>query len=155
MNYESGNVYVYLTFKTPADINEKTGLYDFSVAGKESPFGGIYRIVMCENNFTDGLWKQRLKCLRMPGPQGPEVNKTTQGDAPSVISKDGNSATEFGKTEPPKTSPIQDTNKETTVQTANAGPNNGAATTPSRTVTTSNAAQPVTGFRYYRDLGQN
>jgi hypothetical protein len=155
MNYESGNVYIYLTFKTPADINEKTGLYDFSVAGKESPFGGIYRIVMCENNYTDGLWKQRLKCLRMPGPQGPEVNKTTQGDSPSVISKEGNSATEIGKTEPPKTSPIQDTNKETTVQSANAGPNNGQPATSRRTVTTSNAAQPVTGFRYYRDLGQN
>ena len=158
MNYESGNVYIYLTFKTPADINEKTGLYDFSVAGKESPFGGIYRIVMCENNFTDGLWKQRLKCLRMPGPQGPEVNKTTQGDAPSVISKEGNNATEIDKTEPPKTSPIQDTNKETTVQTANAGPNtdqNSTSPSSARTVTNSNAVQPRTGFRYYRDLGQN
>ena len=158
MNYESGNVYIYLTFRTPADINEKTGLYDFSVAGKESPFGGIYRIVMCENNFTDGLWKQRLKCLRMPGPQGPEVNKTTQGDSPSVISKEGNAATELDKTEPPKTSPIQDTNKESSVQAANAGPNstqNTSTTAKQKTVTTSNAVQPVTGFRYYRDLGQN
>jgi hypothetical protein len=53
MNYESGNVYIYLTFRTPADINEKTGLYDFSVAGKDSPFGGIYRVNMCENSFSD------------------------------------------------------------------------------------------------------
>jgi hypothetical protein len=96
----------------------------------------------------------------MPGPQGPEANKTTQGDSPSVISKEGNSATELDKTEPPKTSPIQDTNKETTVQTANAGPANagsanGTTAATQRTVTTSNAVQPVTGFRYYRDLGQN
>jgi hypothetical protein len=94
----------------------------------------------------------------MPGPQGPEANKTTQGDAPSVISKEGNNATEIDKTEPPKTSPIQDTNKETTVQSANAGPNSGQGNSSNgsrRTITTSNAAQPVTGFRYYRDLGQN
>lgn len=158
MNYESGNVYIYLTFRTPADINDTTGLYDFSVAGKESPFGGIYRVNMCENTFSDGIWKQTLKCLRMPGPQGPEANKTTQGDSPSVISKEGNGATVIDTKEPPKTSPIQDTNKETAVQKANENPsttqNNTTART-GKTVTTSNAAQPVTGFRYYRDLGKN
>jgi hypothetical protein len=158
MNYESGNVYIYLTFRTPADINEKTGLYDFSIAGKESPFGGIYRVNMCENVYSDGIWKQTLKCLRMPGPQGPEANKTTQGDSPSVISKEGNGATVIDNKEPPKTSPIQDTNKETNIQSANASPSttqNTSSPRNTKTVTTSNAVQPVTGFRYYRDLGQN
>lgn len=110
MNYESGNVYVYLTFRTPSDINELTGLYDFSVAGKESPFGGIYRIVMCENTFADGMWKQKLKCIRMPGPQGPEATNKTAGEK-MPISKQGNNAIVVGKPEAPATSPIQDTNK--------------------------------------------
>lgn len=73
MNYESGTVYVYLTFRTPADVNEVTGLYDFSMAAKESPFGGIYRVNLVENIFQDGIWRQKLKLLRMPGPQGPEI----------------------------------------------------------------------------------
>ena len=72
MNYESGNVYVYLTFRTPADVNIVTGLYDFSAGAQESPFGGIYRVLQCENVFSDGTWKQKLKIIRMPGPQGPE-----------------------------------------------------------------------------------
>lgn len=113
MNYESGNIYVYLTFRTPADINEKTGLYDFSVAGKESPFGGIYRVNMCENIFADGLWRQKLKLLRMPGPQGPELTNKIGANVPLPTSRENNSATEVGKQEPPKTSPIQDTNKTT------------------------------------------
>lgn len=113
MNYESGNVYVYLTFRTPADINEKTGLYDFSIAGKESPFGGIYRVNVCENIFADGLWKQRLKLVRMPGPQGPELANKIGANVPLPTSRENNSATEVGKQEPPKTSPIQDTNKTT------------------------------------------
>jgi hypothetical protein len=113
MNYESGNVYVYLTFKTPADINETTGLYDFSVAGKESPFGGIYRVNMCENIFQDGQWKQKLKLLRMPGPQGPELTNKTGANVPLPTSRQNNSATEIDKVETPKTSPIQDTNKVT------------------------------------------
>ena len=113
MNYESGNVYVYLTFRTPADINEKTGLYDFSVAGKESPFGGIYRVNMCENIFQEGVWKQKLKLLRMPGPQGPELTNKNGANVPLPRSREDNSATEIDKQEPPKNSPIQDTTKIT------------------------------------------
>jgi hypothetical protein len=110
MNYESGNVYVYLTFKTPADINETNGLYDFSVAGKESPFGGIYRVNMCENTFVDGMWKQKLKLLRMPGPQGPETNNKTGPQEKTPVTSNESRTTEIDKTEPPRTSPIQDTN---------------------------------------------
>ena len=67
MNYEGGNVYVYLRFRTPSDIDDTTGLYQWPTAGKESPFSGIYRVVMCENKFSDGLFKQTLNCIRMVG----------------------------------------------------------------------------------------
>jgi hypothetical protein len=120
MNYESGNVYVYLTFRTPADINEVTGLYDFSVAGKESPFGGIYRVNMCENMFTDGQFKQKLKLLRMPGPQGPEATNKTAGNEKLPVSKENYSATKIDTQEVIKTSPIQDTNSNTSPSGYNA-----------------------------------
>jgi len=152
MNYESGNVYIYLTFKTPTDVNETTGLYDFAVAGKESPFGGIYRVVQCENNFQDGTWKQKLKCLRMPGPQGPEASKTSQGSSPSVISKTDASAIEIKEVAPPKTSNIDNANGTTSIKTPNTTSNTPAQAS-TKTTTTSNQARPVTGFRYYRDLG--
>jgi len=67
MNYEAGDVFVYLTFRTPVDIDESTGLYQWPLAGKESPFTGIYRVIMCESSFQDGNFKQKLECLRMPG----------------------------------------------------------------------------------------
>jgi hypothetical protein len=158
MNYESGNVYIYISLRTPADVNTLTGLYDFSIAGKESPFGGIYRVVTCENQFNDGNWKQKLKCIRMPGPQGPEVNETITGDKPSVIDKQSTSATEIGDKEPPKTSPIDSSGSNTASNTGAgtntaAGGNNAASNT--RTTTTSNLPPRVVGFRYYRDLGQN
>jgi hypothetical protein len=158
MNYESGNVYIYISLRTPADINTLTGLYDFSVAGKESPFGGIYRIVSCENQFNDGNWKQKLKCIRMPGPQGPEVNETITGDKASVVDKESTPATEIGDKEPPKTSPIESstavnlTGSDADKRAAISGQRNTATTT---TTTTSNQPTRVVGFRYYRDLGQN
>jgi len=151
MNYESGNVYIYISLRTPADVNTLTGLYDFSIAGKESPFGGIYRVNMCENTFSDGNWKQKLKCLRMPGPQGPEVNETVTGDKAAVVTKADVPATEIGDKEPPKTSPIDNS---TTNSAVNTGANNNGATT-TNTTTTSNQSRRVVGFRYYRDLGQN
>jgi hypothetical protein len=109
MNYESGNVYVYLTFRTPADINETTGLYDFSIDGKESPFGGIYRVNMCENTFVDGMWKQKLKLLRMPGPQGPEKTSKSGSQEKVPITPADSRAIEIDTVEATKTSPIADT----------------------------------------------
>jgi hypothetical protein len=150
MNYESGNVYIYLTFKTPVDINETTGLYDFSKEGKESPFGGIYRVVACENTFSDGQWKQKLKCLRMPGPQGPEV---TEEDNTGTVTPVDAQAVDVKEQEAPKTSPIDDRAPATQLvnnSTTTATNNNGTSTTR----TTSNQAPTRVGFRYYRDLGQ-
>ena len=158
MNYESGNVYIYLTFKTPADINETSGLYDFSVAGKDSPFSGIYRVNMCENTFSDGQWRQKLKCLRMPGPQGPEANKLTQGDLATVISAVGNNAIEVGPEDPPKTSPTDDPNLNTAPSNSGASPQtagNSSSAASAKTVNTSTDGTRRVGFRYYRDLGQN
>lgn len=65
-SYEGSDTYIYITFRTPADINERNGLYDFPDGGKESPFSGIYKVVKCENIFSAGVFKQNLKCLRMP-----------------------------------------------------------------------------------------
>jgi hypothetical protein len=183
MNYESGNVYIYISLRTPADVDPLTGLYKFSVAGKESPFGGIYRVVSCENTFSDGNWKQKLKCIRMPGPQGPEVNETVTGEGTPVIEKESSPATEIGPKEPPKTSIVNSGSSYTgSIGNATNGPtnraavaNNGAASSSANTTdnlrnssrrsakaaadkkattTTSNQAPPVTGFKYYRDLGQ-
>jgi hypothetical protein len=156
MNYESGNVYIYLTFRTPIDVNTTTGLYDFSQVAEDSPFGGIYRIVQCENTFNDGNWKQKLKCIRMPGPQGPENNKTVTDSTAPVGTKADTPATEIGPKEPPKTSMVTNTasNSTTTVpgQRASADPRRSDA--PTTTTTTSNQTPRVVGFRYYRDLGQ-
>jgi len=148
MNYESGNVYIYLTFKTPLDIDETEGLYKFSDEGKESPFGGIYRVVACENTFTDGQWKQKLKCLRMPGPQGPEV---TEEDKTGTVTPVDAQAVDVKEQEAPKTSPIGDTAPATQIVNNSTTANNNSTPT---TRTTSNQAPTRVGFRYYRDLGQ-
>ncbi len=65
-NYQGSDVFIYLIFRTPRDVSPETGMYSWPDRGKTSPFSGIYRVVQCESNFNDGVFRQRLKCIRMP-----------------------------------------------------------------------------------------
>lgn len=102
MNYEGGDVFVYLTFRTPADINETTGLYEFPSAVKESPFSGIYRVTMCENTFNDGIFKQKLKCIRQVGQSQDYGGNNPNEISKLAIDKLTSLATVFGKEDKPK-----------------------------------------------------
>jgi hypothetical protein len=75
MNYQDAQVYVYLRFRSPIDVNttynggDSRGLYLFAsddVAMKENDFSGIYRVTRCESIFSGGVFKQKLTCLRQP-----------------------------------------------------------------------------------------
>jgi hypothetical protein len=129
------------------------------------------------------MWKQKLKLLRMPGPQGPEVNETITGEKDSVISKVDSPAIQITEPAPAKNNIIDDTqggrrtaaNDPRTFDNTRAATvgNNGAGSSSANTsdslrnrsrksaadsrkntTTTSNQAPTVVGFRYYRDLGQ-
>jgi hypothetical protein len=76
-NYEGGDVYIYLSFRTPADLNTSTGLYDFSALETESPFSGIYKVTKVSNLFNNGTFTQTLSCIRMKG-QPSEFDGKTQ-----------------------------------------------------------------------------
>lgn len=65
--YEGSEVYTYVTFRTPADVGEQSGLMIFPEQGKISGFSGIYKVLECENKFSDGRFTQSLKMTRMPG----------------------------------------------------------------------------------------
>jgi hypothetical protein len=113
----------------------------------------------------------------MPGPQGPETVKATnpetgEVDNKLVTSKSDTLATEIGPKEPPKTSIVNSGSSYTgNIGNATNGPASSSANTTDSlrnssrrsakaaadkkaTTTTSNQAPPVTGFKYYRDLGQ-
>ena len=100
MNYQDNPVFIYLTFRSPADLNIDTGLYEFPDGGKESVFSGIYRVVMVDNVFEGGVFKQNLKCLRMPG-------QSSDFDGESLRQEESQAlATQQGEVKPPKTSHV-------------------------------------------------
>ena len=107
MNYESGDVFIYLTFRTPIDINEETGLYNFPKG--ESPFTGIYRVTMCENVFSEGIFKQKLTCIRMPGQPADYADSPAELKAGLKADPANALSVKIGPEEKTKTTPTDNT----------------------------------------------
>lgn len=104
MNYEGSDVYIYLTFRTPSDINEAKGTYEFSYGGKESPFSGIYKVNQCESTFSEGMFRQKLSCMRMPS-QAEEFKELPPEAGQTIKSQNGNDgAYAFGTVIPDRNS---------------------------------------------------
>lgn len=63
-NYEMGDIYIYVRFRSPLDVDTIFGMYEFQ--GADSPFSGIYKVTKVESKFSGGTFTQNLECLRMP-----------------------------------------------------------------------------------------
>ena len=100
-NYEGQDVYIFLTFRTPADVNERTGNFEFSNKDKVSPFSGIYRVWKCTSKFESGTFKQTLSCIRIQA-------QPTDFDGESVTTdKKDNKTVVIGGETKPKTNPSE------------------------------------------------
>ena len=62
---DTGDVYIRVTFKTPTDIDDETGLVKKSTTSK---FSGLYRVTSVENNFASGMFTQKLSAVRIFAP---------------------------------------------------------------------------------------
>jgi len=74
-NLNQGEPFILINFKAPVDINLNTGLYEIGGAD-QVVFNGLYRVVKVENIFDRGVFKQRLRCIRMKD-QGKKVSIPT------------------------------------------------------------------------------
>jgi hypothetical protein len=65
---DNGQVIVSLTFRTPTDIDESTGMMNFNSKTsktKVSLFSGLYRVVKVTNEFRNGQFTQTLALVRL------------------------------------------------------------------------------------------
>jgi hypothetical protein len=61
MNYQNGEVDIKVNFRTPLDINQTTGLYDFgSKSAPVTQYSGLYRISEVTSKFSKGQFQQTL-----------------------------------------------------------------------------------------------
>lgn len=71
LKMDRGEVYVNLTFRTPVDLDETTGMMQFTnenILGptQTSLFSGLYRIIKVSNEFRSGMFTQELNLVRLP-----------------------------------------------------------------------------------------
>jgi hypothetical protein len=76
---DSREVYVEVTFKMPTDVNEVTGLVNFSSDYQQtSMFSGMYRVYTVKNTFSGGKFEQVLSVVRLPRQQSLEYSRDNQ-----------------------------------------------------------------------------
>lgn len=105
MNYEGGEVYCYITFRTPIEPNLGTtgqgGLYNFPNGGSVSPFSGIYKITGVTSKFSGGVFTQELECVRF-------MQQPTDFAGQATIAKQNQLLYNTNVPQPRKQSPVDD-----------------------------------------------
>jgi hypothetical protein len=70
VSYQASEVDIKVNFRTPVDLNQKTGLYDFGKSAKSAPvltWSGLYRVTHATSYFDNGQFTQTLKGVRRNG----------------------------------------------------------------------------------------
>ena len=84
VNYQNGEVDILVNFRTPIDINQGTGLYDFGGKSKSAPviqFSGLYMVQTVTHVFNQGRFVQTLK-----GSRRPQQENKTEGTLSQLFS---------------------------------------------------------------------
>lgn len=64
IDYQGGEVDIIVNFRTPVDINQSAGMYDFATDKLLLSFSGLYKVNTCTSNFSNGKFTQTLHLLR-------------------------------------------------------------------------------------------
>lgn len=67
VNYQSGEVYIVVNFRTPIEIDQTTGMYQFHGEIPTTPlmqYSGLFIVQLVTSTFKNGQFEQTLKCRR-------------------------------------------------------------------------------------------
>lgn len=70
VNYQNGEVDIRVNFRTPIDLNQTTGLYNFGGTSASAPiikYSGLYQLFTVKSKFQDGIFTQTLDGIRRSG----------------------------------------------------------------------------------------
>jgi hypothetical protein len=78
INYQNGEVVISVNFRTPVDLNQDTGFYNFGDTRPVLQFSGLYRVFEILSEFNRGKFKQTLKMFRIRGQDNPSAAEPVQ-----------------------------------------------------------------------------
>jgi len=98
VNYQGSEVDIKINFRTPIDINQTTGLYDFGKSSKSAPvltWSGIYQVTKVVSHFDNGQFTQVLSGPRRNGQEitgagssSATMNTSNEKKDPTPVNKD-------------------------------------------------------------------
>jgi hypothetical protein len=136
LSMDESEIYCYVTFKTPTDFNDDTGMYDLTNTNQfsVSEFSGFYRIYTVTSEFKGGKFTQTLELIRQPRQapinQSSSTNTNAQSKGDAQRKKDDKAAQQAGnpKSKAKNASPSVDPNATGSGQGQNSnGPDGDAA----------------------------
>ena len=83
-NYDVAEPITNLTFKTPQDFNDKTGVYELT-SEPTGVFSGLYKVTQVDHNFTEGRFTQTLTMIRFNN----QEQQATPTSNEKIVKKDG------------------------------------------------------------------
>jgi hypothetical protein len=97
INYQRGEVDIVINFRSPVDINQQSGLYNFGINSPTAPnqqFSGLYRVQKIQNHFKGGQFTQTLELRRRVNQENKTTGQpaqlyNTSGTAPPSKNGDG------------------------------------------------------------------
>ena len=139
LKMDNGEVYVNLTFRTPVDVDETTGLMQFknkNILGptQTSLFSGLYRVMTITNEFRNGMFTQLLNLIRLPRQDKLDYanNKPPTSDNRNILlgqtvqMNDYMQGPNFNTPDVPKSATVQSDETSQSAQQQLAGPDNVA-----------------------------
>jgi hypothetical protein len=91
MPWDKGEIHVIVNFKTPADFDTETGLYDFGTVTTVDQFSGLYRVLKGDSIFQKGKFTQTLTLVRLRNQDSPG------GEGKLAIKPENTAETEYGQ----------------------------------------------------------
>ena len=70
MDWQTGEIFCKVSFRTPEDANTDTGLYDFGGSSAVREFTGIYRVLEVTSEFNKGKFTQTLGLTKQTVSEG-------------------------------------------------------------------------------------
>ena len=89
VNPYNGEVDFYLTFRTPSDLDQNSGLVNFNAAAAVEQYTGLFKVQEVYSNFKDGSFTQTIKALKRPlGPNDTgNISFNINNTIPSLLGK--------------------------------------------------------------------
>lgn len=85
INYQNGQVVLQINFRTPVDLNQDTGFFNFGDTRPVLQFSGLYQVQKVLSEFNRGKFKQTLKMFRIRGQDNEGASEPVQA---SIVSSD-------------------------------------------------------------------